>query len=278
MKLLNLTQLHRLFTHEDAFYYHSHKNFAFLVLGNFIFRFFQWISVGHMNMHPIWFAIHAALHITSFNFKLQDKRNKAYNIIWPEMRWHTLIFAYRSILALYVQYLTNNHIISPLLNKLLRVPIVLGTIAIADYVTNYYSKQGTTMRDNPYPQWVSPTYIRYHNLFYSISQVLATMNILTQTNMGALFIILLPIQTAPFCMTLVKKGIIDQAGWHVYYTLALASNYLYNYLKHTGGLYNTKLYWILAIYFTYGRFVAKLNKYTLWSVVILINLALSTNV
>lgn len=121
------------------------------------------------------------------------------------------------------------------------------------------------MRDNPYPEYIPKWTITLHNYFYSISQVFATMNILTCKDIDKIFLLLIPIQTAPFGMTLVKKGIIDQSGWHVYYTIALLINYLS--VPHTILIPN-KLYWILSLIFSLLRFKYRVNKYILWSLII----------
>jgi len=40
-------------------------------------------------------ALHCVcVYVTSFQFHVPDRRNLKYNVIWAEMRWYTLIFAY----------------------------------------------------------------------------------------------------------------------------------------------------------------------------------------
>ena len=274
--------MHRLVTHEDRNYYHAHKILGVLVLGNYAYRIFAWLYYGSMQLEeastPLWLLIHAALHLTSFQFHLSTKRNRSYNIIWPEMRWHTMIFAYRSIIALTLQWLADWGYIPLVVNDLLRGPLVLLTILSADIATDYYSNIGiidsTTMRGNPYPSWVPVWYTKYHNLFYSVSQVLSTMNILTYREMGRLFNIMLPIQTAPFCMTLVKKGIIDQFAWHFYYTAALLFNYVYGAkTDYPTPIVPLWFYWSAIGVFVVARFGFKHNKYILWTYIIVCSTA-----
>jgi hypothetical protein len=87
------------------------------------------------------------------------------------------------------------------------------------------------------------------------------MNMLFRGN-DLVFLALIPIQTAPFCMTLVKKGIITQMGWHIYYTAALLINYYYALCD---GIHVPPFKILVAIVIL-GRFYAKLNKYLLWSI------------
>jgi hypothetical protein len=269
--LFNPFQLHRLTTHED--YFNTHKICGVLVLGHFIYRLLLWyqndfngIYMDYSQWTPFWIIIHLFLHITSFSFKLSSHRNRTYNIIWPEMRWHSMIFAYRSLLAMLVQWLGNKSYIDKIYVDIMKSLIILGTIILADVVTYYYKNDATTMRGNPYPKWVPSWYIPYHNLYYSISQIMATMNILFYDDMGKLFLLLIPIQTAPLCMTLVKKGIIDQFGWHFYYTIALGINYIYGFINNNESVPH---FYILTMIVIIGRLKYNLNKYYLWFSVIL---------
>lgn len=216
-------------------------------------------------------AIHAMLHVSSFQFILSTKRNKVYNIIWPEMRWHSMIFAYRSIVLMFLIWLCMNAYLHPAVVVYLRGPIVIGTMMCADGITAFYKSRNmvdnadSTMRGNPYPPYVPAYAIKMHNMFYSVSQVLATANILYR-GFNTVFYQLLAIQTAPFGMTLVKKGIMKQAGWHMSYTLALLSSYWYGWMiPHD---YTRYVYWGSVILFCVGRFRYNMNKYLLWSAAI----------
>jgi len=278
----NKQQLHRLSTKEDSHYFHIHKLLGLLCLSHFIYRIAEGFTYGVLTFTPVstlvWIGIHASLHISSFQFVLPQKRNHVYNTIWPEMRLHTMIFAYRSIITMFCIYLAQHHDLPVLWLNLVKGVIVMGTIISADVVTWYYKETGkvgkgdSTMRSNPYPTWVSPQFIKFNNYFYSFSQVLATMNILTYNDIGRIFMILIPIQTAPFCMTLVKKGIIDQLGWHVYYTIALVINFGYAIRENGPRLLPIHTYWPLVIIFCLLRFKFNLNKYVLWISIIAVQI------
>ena len=264
---LNFKQVHRLFTHEDGIYYHIHKILGFIILGHFGYRIiniFRYGNLGFNDSNEIlgWIILHALLHITSFQFIISNRRNKVYNIIWPEMRWHSLIFAYRSLLSILVIWLGNNGIISSIQTHIIRCLLVIMTMISADYVTNIY-KGEPTMRENPYPSYVSKYFIQFHNLFYSISQVYATLNIIIR-GYDEIFLTLVAIQTAPFCMTLVKKGLLRPLGWHVYYTLALGINYYYGRQHGYNDLISPKL---IVLFFVMLRFRCNVNKYILWTII-----------
>ena len=278
--LLNFSQLHRLVTREDGVYFHVHKILGALVLGHFVFRGFEWIRDGKLGFDESldtfgWIAVHMLLHVSSFQFSIPQKRIKTYNIIWPEFRFHSLIFAYRSLLTMIVMLLSGKGILSLMSQVIARGCIVLITIFLADIVTNHFQIRGlvesteTTMRTNPYPPWFPSGLIKYHNTFYSASQVLATMQCLTSRDIAFPFVLLVAIQTAPFCMTLVKKGVIDQTGWHVYYTLALSVSYLYGIFGPRLGTFIPRmLYWTISFGIMIARFQFHINKYFLWTVTV----------
>lgn len=275
---VNPWQWRRLFTHEDAHYAHAHKILGVAVLGHFAYRGWLFCQYGDMMLNAswitfFWILVHGLLHVTSFQFIIPSRRNKTYNIIWPEMRFHTMIFAYRSLVTMLVMWLNMGGYISEVTSHMLRPMIVLGTMAVADYTTYYYkhveekvAKDDSTMRGNPYPSYVPEWYIKVHNYFYSISQAFATLHILNSRNIDPVFLLLLPIQTAPFCMTLVKKGILKQGGWHLYYTLALAVNFIYA-IWHTDAHKIFAYSSPLVLFFVVGRFKYNCNKYVLWSMV-----------
>jgi hypothetical protein len=266
----NPGQAHRLVTHEDRKFFHMHKLIGLLVLGHFVWRLGLFFASGSMRLDatvwlPAWVVVHALLHMSSFEFHLPARRNKVYNIIWPEMRWHTMFFAYRSLVVLLLQWLSvNGQSWSPYL----RGPVVLLTIFCADATTAFYEKQGenhTTMRGMPYPSYVSQSVIKVHNVFYSVSQIFASMNMMVR-GPESVFLALIPIQIAPLLMTLVKKGILNSAGWHFYYTFSLALNYVHAIVakRDETHVIDTSSYLLLTCMISILRFRFRVNKYMLW--------------
>lgn len=264
--MVNVKQAHRLVTHEDAEMGHAHKILGVAVLGHLAWRMdriFRWDDSGLSTdpMTPIWLVIHALLHVTSFKFKLPEKRNKIYNVIWPEFRLHSMIFAYRSIICTLLAWLGGR------VNSLLRGPLVMSTLLAADAVSAVYGQE-TTMRHNPYPAGTPRKFIVWHNRFYSVSQFGATMAIMFRGADSA-FIALLPIQTAPLFMTLVKKGIINQAEWHLLYTLTLLTNWVHAIFGkgNDGNVLSTAMYMGTLLAVTLARLKFGINKYLIWSAV-----------
>lgn len=271
--------MHRLVTEEDAHYFHAHKIFGVLSLSNYLYRLASHALYGTMFYDrsvrtPVSIVVHAMMHVTSFQFLIPSRRNRVYNIIWPEMRWHSMVFAYRSLLMMTILWLAWVGSIPSYVTPWIRGPLVLATMGLADSITHYYTnidaikETETTMRNNPYPSYISPAVSRLYNLMYSTSQVFGTMNILCR-DIGSIFLIVLPIQIAPFGMTLVKKGIITQAGWHMWYSLAIFANYWYVTTmtrSQTDGV--ETFYTTSMLFFTIGRFALRKNKYALWGTII----------
>lgn len=266
----NILRFPRLFTHEDANYLHAHKIMGAFCLIHYVYRFGMLVYYGDSFFRPDLITFlsllpHFLLHITSFEFHLPSKRNHTYNVIWPEMRWHSMLFAYRSLMAmlLILWFPAWTHRIG-------RSGIVIGTILAADAVTEYYKRRNllestdSTMRGNPYPKYVPQWFRHTLNLFYSTSQIFATMNILCR-NEEMIFLMLIPIQTASFLMTLVKKSFITQAGWHLYYFLGLALNYVS--VLYIANEDSDWFYRFSVGIFCILRFGCNVNKYLLWGVI-----------
>jgi hypothetical protein len=276
---VNVRQAHRLVTHEDGRFLHAHKLMGVVALGNFAYRGYVWYrrgadrGLGGLD-DGSWatlalLAVHLALHLTSFQFVLPRRRNLAYNTVWPEMRWHSLIFAGRSIFAMGLLWLHRNGAIGAGHLYLGRVFAVMSTLVLADVVTAAFkgdatSSESKTIRDNPFPAWVPEEARRWVALSYSTAQIFATCMVLFREE-STLFWTLLPIQMAPLLMTLVKKGILTPAGWHVWYAASIAVNCFFDPPVPVGGPCPSlqKLVAVAALL----RFFLRIDKYVLWAAV-----------
>lgn len=265
----NVYRFPRLFTHEDAAYFHTHKLMGAFCLAHYVVRVGLFMMYGSSFFERDWSSVatllpHFLLHVSSFEFHLSTRRNHTYNVIWPEFRWHSMIFAYRSLLTmLAVIYLPD------WMHRVVRSAIVMVTLVTADAATHYYKKRNllesndSTMRGNPYPKYAPEAFKRSLNLFYSVSQVFATMTMLCRAP-DLIFMTLIPIQTASLLMTLVRKGFITQAGWHLYYFLGLGLNYVAVLkIRATGNSILSGC----VLGFCVLRFGFRVNKYVLWGLI-----------
>ena len=249
-----------LFTPQDTG--NIHKTLGGVALGHYIWRFGSFVVNGSMGFEggaspAFWIALHALLSGTSLIFIIPTVRSNKSPMIWPEFRAHSILFAFRSLVAMSL-------VCAGFSTPATRVATVMGTLALADLTTHHYSESKTTMRDMPFPDWMTPSARSAVNMYYSVSQVFATLIVLLQPDLSRLFLVLFPIQIAAFLMTLVRKGMLSPAGWHSLYALSLGLNYVY-------GIYASDsinpLMYPAAVFFCVSRFGFHINKYVLWGAI-----------
>ena len=157
-----------------------------------------------MYLSPIVMVPHILLHITSFVFKVLPKRpvtednkiiSKMSMFIWEELRIHSLLFGLRSaFIVIFPEF---------------SIPIVFGTLFLADLSTHYYGIPNiTTVRGNNKMEKKSNVK-KLYSMFFSTSQMGATIICagFFQENISPIlvFCTLPAIQTSAFGMTLLRK-------------------------------------------------------------------------
>jgi hypothetical protein len=276
-------QIRKLYTKEDGAFFHVHKILGVLALCHYIYRFHEWYMYGYMQFDGSWSTLaliftHTGLSTSSMIFHIPNIRNRAAPMIWPEFRLHSIIFAMRSLVAMVYQWTLLHFFGTAPMQGLwdLRPYMVVVGIMMADFVTRWYPPQGSTMRVMPFPKYVPEWFVYALNIYYSICQVYATMEILTRSTMAYPFMILFPIQIAAFLMTCVRKSIITAAGWHFWYASSLMTTATYVILSSDPERKSPSqllLYNCCIVFFVVERFVFKINKYKLWACVILAHYA-----
>lgn len=250
--------IRKFFTHED--HYNIHKLLGITSLINFLYRFVLIYKNGQagFNNTNVYYVVllHGLLSISSLMFKIPSNRVKKQPMIYPEFRLHSILFALRSLLVM----LFHNY-------SLVRSYIVIGTLVGADIVTHFLKKD-TTMRGMPFSDKVPSWFRNNLNTFYSVSQVMATMNTMKSDNIDSSFMILFPIQIAAFLMTCVRKGLIGADGWHILYTISLLLNYFHGLYCYNGDLWGMVKYCFIVFTFCLLRFKFNINKYILWFTVV----------
>lgn len=108
--------------------------------------------------------------------------------------------------------------------------------------------------------------------YYAICQLLALNALLLsecdktgRCFLESAFIIMFPIQLSAFLMTLVRKGIISNIYWHVFYSISLMTPYLItiNNMNIVETNYTINIKKILPIMFIFLRLKFNVNKYLL---------------
>lgn len=244
----------KFFTHED--HYNIHKLLGVSSMIHFLYRFIMILKYGNagFNQYNVYYVVvlHGLLSISSIMFKIPSNRVKKQPMIYPEFRLHSILFAVRSLLVM----LFFKH-------AFVRKCIVLGTLIGADIVTHFLKKD-TTMRGMPFSDRVSPLFRKNLNTFYSVSQVMATMNTMNSHNIDSPFLILFPIQIAAFLMTCVRKGLLGADGWHILYTISLLLNYVHGIYFSVSDIWGMLRYSAIIFIFCVLRFRFFVNKYILW--------------
>lgn len=207
-----------LFTHEDN--YNVHKLVGLYCILNYIYQFWCFFVHDRVYLNVFTIAPHMFLHLTTFIFKVLRKRpvqSVTSMFIWEEMRWHALIFAFRSCFVL--------------LFPDFGIPIVFLTLTAADVATFYHGTPGvSTVRgkqENIARRSPVKNFIGY---FFSISQIGATLIcggfLQPKISPILVFSCLPPIQTSAFGMTLLRKNLINKSTWTVLYSIELILTYV----------------------------------------------------
>ena len=192
---MNIENLHKLITYEDSL--GIHKIFGIIVLFHFLYRFTiilrynTMFFISPLDLYLV--GIHGILSLSSLIFKIPNYRHGNEPMIYPELRLHSIIFAMRSIICVFLKYFK-----FPIYY---RMGVCFVTMIAADIVTFFLAK-GTTIRNMPYSKHMTDLdkkKIKYH---YSRSQVGATLMMLG--TIDNCFSALLAFQLAAFLMTPVR--------------------------------------------------------------------------
>ncbi len=231
-----------LFTNHDK--YHLHKILGFGCLFNFFLRIYWLVVFGSMYIYadsqtslliPI---AHLTLSLSSIIFQVPQTRLNSKIIIWKELQLHNMIFTSRSaIIMIYsIICIRNNININSkyyYLYQIGKLALIILHHMLADYITlKYNMNEKTTTRDINWEN-ISDNVKSLVKKYYAICQILAINALILTDNekfgSGAIesaFLIMFPIQLSTFLMTLVRKSIISNISWHIFYGLSLLSPFL----------------------------------------------------
>jgi hypothetical protein len=228
-----------LFTNHDK--YHIHKTLGFLAFANFILRFYYAIVYG-TSFPPFEtkvfscssVLIHALLPIASLSIPLPEKRNFTSPMIWKEFRLHSILFSCRhSILTIItllelwptqLEIFKNYKLYALFSESILKYIAIISCIKIASIITaKYGDTEKRTTNAMPYPEHVTEYEIEKIKYEYAKKQFGATIMAVFSGELSASlnFAPLYAIQSAPFMMTLVRKGKCNSTHYHMVYSLTL---------------------------------------------------------
>ena len=143
-------------------------------------------------------------------------------MIWPEYRMHSIIFAWRHVLGTFATVL--NLWPSGLAARIAaKYGLVLATMSAADLATRKLGNAAKrTTNAMPYPDWLSAEMRLPIKDRYVSAQFAATaMATYSRDDGYTAFIPLIGIQSAAFCMTLIRKRKMTARGLHLIYFFSL---------------------------------------------------------
>jgi len=250
-----------LFTSEDQLQgvHGVHKTLGGACLLHFAYRF---VNIGEADMlfggsmaTFMCLCAHLLLSASSLIFRIPLRRIKDGSRIWPEARWHAILFSTRHLCCMALLWYEQRYSVAPMYH--LNVLIVFLTIAGADLVNHAYrDSHSNYVRD----MQTSPQ-IKY---LFSHVQIGGTVYCLIgQRRFSFHFLAVFVIQFSAFMMTLRRKNIITHSTWVAIYSLILLYGSAVAYID----LVQHSL-WIMVVLSnlsTVLRVVIGINKYMLWA-------------
>ena len=283
-----------LFTNHDK--YHLHKVLGFGCLFNFFLRIYWLVVYGSMYIYAdtltsLFIPVaHLTLSMSSLIFHVPQTRLNSKIIIWKELQLHNMVFTSRSATIMLYSVLCSRmnaasyaasaaSAYSYYLYQLGKFALVIAHHLLADYITaRYNTNDKTTTRDINWEN-ISERTKAFMKQYYAVCQILAINALILTDNepygsgtVESAFLIMFPIQLSTFLMTLVRKSIISNISWHIFYGLSLVSPFfiiLNTMNKGKNELEVAKVY--LPILYIVFRLQYGMNKYYLMSHVFILN-------
>ena len=270
-----------LFTKED--YLHHHKILGILAISSFLFRFILFFIYDDMGFKEFPYLtvptllLHLSLNLSSFQFKIPIRRIRDGGRIWPQYRYHAIIFAMRSVLLISARYYEDNfqQKIDPKKeierSILINFIIVMSTMAGAEFV-NY--AVGKEQRSNTIRELDGNPYLKF---FFSTMQFNSTAVLMMSTSYMVPYYALFTLQITPFVGTLRRKMIFTSNTWgaFVYGALIVVGTTIHSISYHKAGGAVFHMYGrTVALYAAFFRFTSVIpypvsilqSKFVLWTV------------
>ena len=288
-----------LFTNHDRF--HLHKVLGFGCLFNFFLRIYWLVVYGSMYIHAdsltsLFIPVaHLTLSLSSLIFHVPQTRLNSKIIIWKELQLHNMVFTSRSATIMLYSLLCSRSSRSSLaatastasnhysyLYQTGKFALVVAHHLLADYITaKYNTNDKTTTRDINWEN-ISENTKAIMKQYYAVCQILAINALILTDNepygSGAVesaFLVMFPIQLSTFLMTLVRKSIISNISWHIFYGVSLLSPFfIITNTIQKNNLEVAKVY--LPILYIVFRLQYGMNKYYLMSHVFILNMYIQT--
>ena len=219
--------------------FHLHKTLGICCLLSFVWRIWH-IGVdtdmgfrSHPHLTVPTLTLHLLLNLSSFVFAIPHRRIKEGSRIWPEYRYHSLVFSLRSLATILLYWYEQTQL--PITEEpyyYVNVLIVLFTLAGADLSTmsaqQYASKSIRNLEIS-----------RGARYFFTVCQFYATAGVLFGVRRYTLqFLNVFVVQINPFLFTLRRKNLISHVATLALYGILLLFGFtvsVYEYTS-TGGM------------------------------------------
>ena len=190
-----------LFTREDVFNFH--KTLGMSCLLSYAYRFAQ-LGDADMGFGPTVgtlgsIALHMTLSVSSLIFKIPRKRSVSLYRIWPEYRLHSIVFAWRCLLAMLITWAEAKLGLEP--QYALNMALVIVCFMASDYASASVGEHASkSIRDLPVPPVVqfAASWLQFH---------MTQQIILGVRRYSVMFVYVLIIQVNAFLMTVQRKNL-----------------------------------------------------------------------
>ena len=275
-----------LFTNHDK--YHIHKTLGLLAFCNFILRIYYAIVYGTSfpSFESKVFSgscvlIHALLPIASLTIPLPEKRNFSGPMIWKEFELHSILFSCRHVLLTLITLLelwpTQSRAFSKgiaiMLESVIKYLMIIGFIKVAAVITEKYGdKEVRTTNAMPYPGYLTEYEKTRIKCEYAKKQFGATIFAVFSGELASSlnFAPLYAIQSAPFMMTLIRKGKCETVHYHrVYSAMLLYPKYLYHIILR--GFYSQFADFVICYIYIFSytmRIKYNWNNMKMWAIAV----------
>lgn len=209
----------RLLTNHDK--YHIHAILGLMVLMHYSLRWYLIFMHGdafsnqnNMLFNVLAVLLHSALPLSALPLPIPRARNLVAPMIWEEFRLHSVVFASRH---------TSSTVAALLAPSCYWIQLVIVHLTLfgASWASEKHGNQEQrTTNAMPYATQMEAEKMQHAKNMYARAQFMATaFTLVGQPTLS--FIPTLGIQSAPFLMTLVRKGKISTSTYHQVYAWTL---------------------------------------------------------
>jgi hypothetical protein len=228
------------------------------------------------------------LPIASLTIPLPEKRNFSGPMIWKEFQLHSILFSCRHVLFTLITLLElwptqsqtfsgeagrSNKGIAIIFECFIKYLIIIGVIKVAAVITEKYGdKEERTTNAMPYPGYLTEYEKTRIKCEYAKKQFGATIFAVFSGELASSlnFAPLYAIQSAPFMMTLIRKGKCETVHYHRVYSATLVYPlYLYHVILR--GFYSQFADFVICYIYIFSytmRIKYNWNNMKMWAITV----------